>query len=545
MVSPWEQFQLGEEATDGVRAEILTSWRRSRLSGVDPQRVDLPYLEPDVDTRFARAAVPVVARLAPLLVGGDTCLAITNSAGQVLWRWVSDPALRADLDRMEVVEGFSFDEEHAGTNGLGTSLEARRVTTVRGSEHFKEPFHRFTCVAAPVPHPLTRRGVGAVNITCRAEDTNDRLQPAVLALVREVQEALLHAAGARERQLFDEFLTSSRGGAPVITLGPDVLITNRAAAALDVDRDALWSRILGAVEDGGPITIPELDSRTATLRLVTEGPRVSGAVLVLDPPAQGPPPADPPPGGDAAGSATDRAAALVRRLLADGATVAVRGEAGTGKRHLLAGALAALAEEPLLLDATQGCRSWAGQLQAVPGGAVLLAHLERLSPLDADRLAVLLPSLPLRVTATITGPADHLTRLLDALGATVVEVPPLRLRTAEVDGLVRQFSPHGVRWTPQALAACRDHPWPGNVAELRLAVRAAVAAAGRRPVGVEHLPPELRAPPGGRRLTPLEKAEATVIADVLAACGGNKTAAARELGLARPTLYAKLRAYRI
>lgn len=545
MPSPWEQFQLGEETTVGVRAEILTSWRRSRLSGVDPQRVDLPYLEPDVDTRFARAAVPVVARLAPLLVGSDTCLAITNNAGQVLWRWVSDPSLRADLDRMEVVEGFSFDEEHAGTNGLGTSLEARRVTMVRGSEHFKEPFHRFTCVAAPVPHPLTRRAVGAVNITCRAEETSDGLQPAVLALVREVQEALLHAAGARERQLFDEFLTSARGDAPVITLGPDVLITNRAAAALDVDRDALWSRVLGAVEDGGPIPIPELDCRTASLRLIADGSRISGAVLVLDPPAPGPAPADAPPVGEATGSTADRLTALVGRLLADGANVAVRGEAGTGKRHLLAGALAAHVGEPLVLDAALGSQTWAGRLQETPSGAVLLVHLERLSAADADQLAALLPALPLRVTATITGRPDHLTRLLDALAATVVELPPLRLRSAEADGLVRAFSPSGARWTPQARAALRDHPWPGNVAELRLAVRAAVAAAGGRPIGVDHLPAELRARPGVRRLSPLEKAEATVIADVLAACGGNKTAAARELGLARPTLYAKLRIYRI
>ena len=91
---------------------------------------------------------------------------------------------------------------------------------VRGDEHFKEPFHRFTCAAAPVTHPLTRRSVGAVNITCRAAATNDRLLPALDALVREVQEALLHAAGTRERALFDAFLSSARSGVPVITSAP-------------------------------------------------------------------------------------------------------------------------------------------------------------------------------------------------------------------------------------------------------------------------------------------------------------------------------------
>ena len=55
----------------------------------------------------------------------------------------------------------------------------------------------------------------------------------------------------------------------------------------------------------------------------------------------------------------------------------------------------------------------------------------------------------------------------------------------------------------------------------------------------------VRAAAGDRRLSLLEQAEADVITEVLAASGGNKAAAARRLGLSRPTLYAKLRAYRI
>ena len=69
---------------------------------------------------------------------------------------------------------------------------------------------------------------------------------------------------------------------------------------------------------------------------------------------------------------------------------------------------------------------------------------------------------------------------------------------------------------------------------------AAAATAG--PIRTEHLPTYLRV---GRRLTPLERAEATVITDVLAAAMGNKTEAARRLGVSRPTLYAKIRAYRL
>lgn len=547
MHTDWERFQLGEESTE-VRHEILTSWRRSQLSGVDPEKVDLPWMEPTVDTRFAQAAIPVLTRLADLLVGTNTCLAITDPGGQVLWRWVSDRSLRRDLDKMAIIEGFCFGEENAGTNGLGTSLESQHVTTVHGSEHFKEPFHRFTCVAAPVSHPLTHRAVGAVNITCRAEEANDRLQPALLALVREVQEALLHAASTRERALFDAFLTYAQRGAPVITLGPEVLIKNDDAAMIDVDHRKLWERVLDAAEEGGPLELPELDSRTAELKLVAEGPRVSGAVLVLDERAREPRPA-------AETTAGGRVAASVEQLLDEPGAVVVRGEAGTGKQHLLTSQLSSRSDDHQVLDCAavpaSGLTALTTSIETAveAGHALLLVHLQVLSSEQADALVAELADVPVRVLGTVAAEgrdgADHLTRLLDALDATVVELPPLRLRTEDVESLATALTPTGTRWSRRALSVLRDHPWPGNVAELKLAVRTAAATAAGKAIGVDHLPASVRPQAQARRLSLLEQAEAAVISDVLAAADGNKTAAARKLGLSRPTLYAKLRAYRL
>jgi sigma-54 dependent transcriptional regulator, acetoin dehydrogenase operon transcriptional activator AcoR len=203
----WAQFHAGEQPC-GVRGEVLTSWRRSRISGVDPEHADVPFAPTDLDTHFTRVAVPIMEGMAELLVGDRSCLALADPRGSVTWRWVSEPMLRTTLDRLSVAEGFCWDEELVGTNGLGTALETGAIAVVRGSEHFVHRFHEFTCVAAPVRHPITRRTVGAVNVTCRAEHTNPLLTVVVRKLVDEIQAALLQESSVRERLLRDAFFVA-------------------------------------------------------------------------------------------------------------------------------------------------------------------------------------------------------------------------------------------------------------------------------------------------------------------------------------------------
>jgi len=230
--SAWELFQSGQEPSD-VRQEVLTSWRRSQMSGVDPEHVDVPYLETNLDSQFSRVAIPIMTGMAELLVGDSSCLALSDATGSVIWRWVSEPMLRNTLDDLLVVEGFNFGEESVGTNGLGTALEIGALVSVSGSEHYVHRFHHVTCVAAPVRHPITRRTVGAVNVTCRASESNFLLRTVVRKLVDELQKALHDRATSRERQLLSAFLDEQRRAAgPLAVIGDGLIITNPQAADL-------------------------------------------------------------------------------------------------------------------------------------------------------------------------------------------------------------------------------------------------------------------------------------------------------------------------
>jgi transcriptional regulator of acetoin/glycerol metabolism len=178
---------------------------------------------------------------------------------------------------------------------------------------------------------------------------------------------------------------------------------------------------------------------------------------------------------------------------------------------------------------------------------MIVAHIDLLSSAQAATLGALLESATAPALLIMSWDADsaaapgHLAGLFAGLGAVIVELRPLRRRIAELHILVHTMVDPAHRPDDEAFKMLRNYSWPGNVAELRTVLKTAAQDANG-PIRVEHLPTYLRA---SRRLTRLERAEATVIAEVLVATAGNKTEAARQLGISRPTLYAKIRRYRL
>jgi two-component system response regulator HydG len=106
--------------------------------------------------------------------------------------------------------------------------------------------------------------------------------------------------------------------------------------------------------------------------------------------------------------------------------------------------------------------------------------------------------------------------------------------------------------TPQAMDRLLRYDWPGNVRELMNVIERGVVLARSEFIDEEQLPliPEAE----GGRMSPkgnvsgdfsLDEVEKTTILNTLESVGGNKSEAARRLGITRKTLHAKLRKYGI
>jgi|CXWL01.1.fsa_nt_gi transcriptional regulator with AAA-type ATPase domain len=136
--------------------------------------------------------------------------------------------------------------------------------------------------------------------------------------------------------------------------------------------------------------------------------------------------------------------------------------------------------------------------------------------------------------------------LLYRLRGGTVRLPPLRERGDDVLLLAGRVLARAAaagasrRLSPAARAALLSHSWPGNVRELQNVLEAAVALADLviEPVHLELPPPTsaARATAVGDYHRQVEQFRKKLIADALAAAGGNMAAAARVLGVSRQTL---------
>jgi DNA-binding NtrC family response regulator len=146
------------------------------------------------------------------------------------------------------------------------------------------------------------------------------------------------------------------------------------------------------------------------------------------------------------------------------------------------------------------------------------------------------------------------------LNAVPVHLPPLRERIGDVPLLARAFLREFARenskpvteFTSDALDALTVYNWPGNVRELRAAIEHAVVFCRGERVSVRDLPAAVRNAPvpteGAAVISPeltVKEAEKQLLIRALKETGGNRTLAAKRIGMSRRTLHRKLHTYQL
>ncbi|MEM1303351.1 MAG: sigma 54-interacting transcriptional regulator [Planctomycetota bacterium] len=129
-----------------------------------------------------------------------------------------------------------------------------------------------------------------------------------------------------------------------------------------------------------------------------------------------------------------------------------------------------------------------------------------------------------------------------------IQLPPLRERGGDLRLLVDHFLGEEWRVSPECVEVLENYGWPGNVRQLQNALERAKILADDGLLLPEHLPPEIvlaarQAPVAAASEQDLESVNREHVAATLERCGGNKSLAARKLGVSRRSLYRLLDRY--
>jgi DNA-binding NtrC family response regulator len=292
---------------------------------------------------------------------------------------------------------------------------------------------------------------------------------------------------------------------------------------------------------------------------------------------------------------------LARSVAAADLTVLISGESGTGKDLLAryihresprrigpfvvvdCGAITDSLAESELFGYEKGAftgalRRTAGKFEAAAGGTLFLDEVGNASaglqakllraietksfsrvggntPVTADVRVIAATN---RDLALVEGKGEFRSDLYFRLKGVEITLPPLRERADDLPGLVdhyvRRFAEQQHRTTvprviAEAMAALRAYSWPGNVRELKNLLERSVLVCGDT-IEARHFPREItRSPaqrPGGSgqagslktlRESMQSETEKRAVKEALAACDGNRRAAARQLGIDPKTLY--------
>ena len=270
---------------------------------------------------------------------------------------------------------------------------------------------------------------------------------------------------------------------------------------------------------------------------------------------------------------------MITRVADTDASVLLVGPSGTGK-ELAARALHARSkrrDEPFvsvncaaipeaLLDTELfGREGSAGLFERAQGGTL---HLDEIGEMPLNLQPKLLRALqqPNRVRLVAATLHDleaaveersFRSDLFFRINVVQIIMPPLRARGTDIlllaDHFLKRFAARDgkpiVAISPAAAEQLYAYDWPGHVRELQNSMERAVALGRFDAVGLDDLPEKIRAYSPNSVTQPTDASDAPLtlqevgkryIVRVLAMAGGNKTIAARWLGIDRKTLYRKL-----
>ncbi len=197
---------IATENPDSARRIDPEAWQRCRERGLSRELTKPQHVHPDTEidrkrynSGLAHIVQPVWEALSQAS-SVDQLMIVTDPVGDVLWRYGSR-RLRDEAERIGFVDGADWSEASVGTNAISQAVRTDSAAHMSGEDHFAYSHMTWTCMAAPIRHPISGKTLGFLDISGPRQRLGNEVIPIVRMSSRLISAILHHSVNHQPEHL--------------------------------------------------------------------------------------------------------------------------------------------------------------------------------------------------------------------------------------------------------------------------------------------------------------------------------------------------------
>ncbi|WP_068554660.1 sigma-54-dependent Fis family transcriptional regulator [Thermotalea metallivorans] len=255
---------------------ICRSHERCRQMGIDMTRIfsskmiagDVLQKKLEEKRELIITAEPFMNQLYNFVKGSDFFSILTDEEGCIL-SVIGDEGILSEAFDLKMIPGAYMDEQHIGTNAMGTALAEGIPVQVSGSEHFIQAYHRWTCSASPIRNPEGKI-IGTLDLTGYSALVHSHTLGMVVAAANAIEKMLEVKSYTDQlvlaKQHIETIIDSIPAGILTCDLNGSIQLANQYAAEMFGFREKeIWRMKIWELFEGWEIVQSTLSAKGSFL----------------------------------------------------------------------------------------------------------------------------------------------------------------------------------------------------------------------------------------------------------------------------------------